>query len=55
MYDKAQPLPAPVLLDEFDVFDDITLQPYDNEPILGEPDQTVTLRVIMDNLIDGGN
>jgi iron transport multicopper oxidase len=43
----------PALLDEFDVFDDITLQPYDNEPIFGEPDQTVTLNVIMNNLMEG--
>ncbi|KAJ9129952.1 Multicopper like protein [Coniochaeta hoffmannii] len=55
VYDSAKPLPDPALLDEFDVFDDITLRPFDDEPIFGEPDQTVTLSVIMDNLNDGGN
>ena len=55
MYDNAKPLPEPALLDEFDVFDDMTLRPFDDEPIFGEPDQTVTLSVIMDNLNDGGN
>ncbi|OIW27958.1 hypothetical protein CONLIGDRAFT_682964 [Coniochaeta ligniaria NRRL 30616] len=55
VYDKALPLPDPALVDEFDIFDDMTLQPYDNEPLFGEPDQTVTLSVIMDNLDDGGN
>jgi iron transport multicopper oxidase len=56
VYDDEKTLPAPALLDDFDnLFDDITLVPYDNMTILGEPDQTVTLSVIMDNLKDGAN
>jgi iron transport multicopper oxidase len=55
VYDENQPLPEPALLDEFDVFDDMSLVPYDNLTIFGEPDQTVTLAVIMDNLDDGAN
>lgn len=56
VYDDKKPLPKPALLENFDsLFDDITLVPYDKAPIYGEPDQTVTLNVIMDNLRDGGN
>jgi iron transport multicopper oxidase len=55
VYDDAQPLPDPALLDELDPFDDMTLLPYDNQTLLGEPDQTIELDVIMDNLGDGAN
>lgn len=56
VYDDKKPLPDPVLLDSFDdLFDDMTLVPYDNQTLFGEPDQTVTLSVVMDNLGDGGN
>lgn len=56
VYDSKEPLPEPaVLYEEFDPFDDMTLIPWDNETILGEPDQVVTLDVIMDNLGDGAN
>lgn len=55
VYDDAQPLPDPALVDELNNFDDMTLLPYDNQTLLGEPDTTVHLDVIMDNLGDGAN
>lgn len=48
-------LPTPALLDDFEPFDDITLVPKDREPLLPDPDNTVPLTVIMDNLGDGAN
>lgn len=56
VYDTAKPLPDPaVLSDAFEPFDDIGLVPWDNQTILGEPDRTISLDVIMDNLGDGAN
>ncbi|KAM0815501.1 putative Cupredoxin [Seiridium cardinale] len=55
VYDDAQPLPDPALVDELDPFDDMTLLPYDNQTLLGEPDQIIELDVIMDNLGNGAN
>ena len=55
VYDDAKDLPEPQLVDDLDPFDDITLVPFDKEPLYGEPDQTVHLEVIMDNLNDGAN
>ncbi|KAI4870609.1 putative ferroxidase [Hypoxylon rubiginosum] len=55
VYDEAQPLPDPAFVDELDPFDDMTLLPYDNQTLLGEPDTIVELDVIMDNLGDGAN
>ncbi|KAJ4306691.1 ferroxidase fet3 [Collariella sp. IMI 366227] len=56
VYDKAKPLPAPAMLyDPFEPFDDMGLVPWDNQTLLGEPDQTISLDVIMDNLGDGAN
>ncbi|KAH8892032.1 hypothetical protein GQ53DRAFT_746474 [Thozetella sp. PMI_491] len=55
VYDSAKPLPDPALVAELDPFDDVTLVPYDNQTLYGEPDQTVSLNVIMDNLGDGAN
>lgn len=46
-------MPDPALLDEFNDFDDFTLMPYDKMALLPEPDQTITLDVVMDNLGDG--
>lgn len=43
------------MLDTFTPFDDMTLVPYDKQPLLPEPSQTVELDVIMDNLGDGAN
>lgn len=55
VYDDKKPLPDPRLVDALEPFDDVTLVPFDREPILGEPDQTVQVSVIMDNLGDGAN
>ncbi|KAK4155052.1 putative multicopper like protein [Chaetomidium leptoderma] len=56
VYDDAKPLPEPaVLYEPFEPFDDMGLVPWDNQTILGEPDQTISLDVIMDNLSDGAN
>ncbi|KAI0137114.1 Cupredoxin [Xylariales sp. AK1849] len=55
VYDDAQSLPEPALVDELDPFDDMNLIPYDNQTLLGEPDQIVELNVIMDDLGDGAN
>ncbi|KAI0406374.1 Cupredoxin [Xylaria palmicola] len=54
-YNETQPFPEPALVDELDPFDDITLIPYDNQTLFAEPDKTIELNVIMDNLNDGAN
>ncbi|KAL3421335.1 multicopper oxidase [Phlyctema vagabunda] len=53
VYDDALEKPAAAVVDELDPFDDFTLVPWDKQELLDEPDQTVTLDVIMDNLGDG--
>lgn len=53
VYDESKELPVPQLVDEFDDFDDFTLTPFDEMPLLPDPDQIITLDVIMDNLGDG--
>ena len=56
VYDSNKPLPEPAVLDApFAPFDDMELAPWDNLTIFREPDQTVSLDVIMDNLGDGAN
>ncbi|EMR64985.1 putative multicopper oxidase protein [Eutypa lata UCREL1] len=55
VYDSANSLPEPALVDELDPFDDMTLVPYDEQVLLPEPTRVVTLDVIMDNLGDGAN
>ncbi|TGJ87255.1 hypothetical protein E0Z10_g1548 [Xylaria hypoxylon] len=54
-YDDTQSFPEPALVDELDPFDDMTLIPYDNQTLFGEPDKIIELDVIMDNLGDGAN
>jgi hypothetical protein len=46
VYNKENPLPDPKVIDEFNHYDDYTLVPHDKEPLLLNPDQTVTLDVI---------
>jgi iron transport multicopper oxidase len=53
VYDKSKALPDPAFVDDLDFFDDYTLIPFDKQPLLPDPDQTITLDVIMDNLGDG--
>ncbi|KAK0626772.1 multicopper like protein, partial [Immersiella caudata] len=56
VYDSEAPLPEPRILEgSFEPFDDMALVPWDGQPLLGEPDQVITLDVIMDNLGDGAN
>jgi iron transport multicopper oxidase len=56
VYDSKVPLPEPEILDgPFEPFDDMNLEPWDGQTLLGEPDQVITLDVIMDNLGDGAN
>ncbi|KAK4453704.1 Cupredoxin [Podospora aff. communis PSN243] len=56
VYDSKAPLPEPEILDgPLEPFDDMILEPWDGQPLLGDPDQVVTLDVIMDNLSDGAN
>jgi iron transport multicopper oxidase len=54
-YNDNESFPKPALVDELDPFDDITLVPYDNQTLYGEPDKIIELDVIMDNLRDGAN
>ena len=53
VYDEANINPDPALIDELNDFDDFTLVPYDKKPLLPEPDQVITLDVVMDNLGNG--
>ncbi|TAQ83091.1 hypothetical protein B7494_g8585 [Chlorociboria aeruginascens] len=53
VYDESEPLPDPAFVDELNEFDDFTLVPYDKQPLLPEPGQTITLDVIMDVLGNG--
>jgi iron transport multicopper oxidase len=46
---------AIILEDSFQEFDDYTLVPYDKEPLFPDPDQSITLEVVMSNLGDGAN
>jgi iron transport multicopper oxidase len=55
VYDKTKELPEPATIDEFDPFDDFTLVPYDKQELLPEPDQSLELVVMMNNLGDGAN
>jgi iron transport multicopper oxidase len=55
VYDSAKPLPDPAVVYDLEPFDDMGLVPWDNQTLLGEPDQTISLDVIMDNLGDGAN
>ncbi|KAH8677280.1 Cupredoxin, partial [Xylariales sp. PMI_506] len=55
VYNDTLPFPEPDSVDDLEPFDDITLTPYDNQTLLGEPDQIIELDVIMDNLGDGAN
>jgi len=55
VYDDSKPKPDPATVDELDNFDDFTLVPYDKEELFTNPDQSVELTVIMDNLNDGAS
>jgi iron transport multicopper oxidase len=55
VYDSANPLPQPAVINEYNDFDDITLQAYDQEPLWENPAYTITVDFIMGNLGDGAN
>lgn len=55
VYDDSRPLNPPATLDAFAPLDDMTLVPYDKQPLLPSPSKSVELDVIMDNLADGAN
>ncbi|KAF1739425.1 Iron transport multicopper oxidase FET3 [Beauveria bassiana] len=54
-YDESKPKPDAKTVDALDAFDDMTLVPYDEMALLPEPNKTVELDVVMDNLGDGAN
>jgi iron transport multicopper oxidase len=53
VYDETKPLPSPTPVDELNDFDDFELVPYDKKPLLPEPDQVITLDVVMEVLGNG--
>ena len=55
LYDQANPLPEPRLIDEFDPLDDFALVPSDGLELFDRVDHTITLEVVMNNLGDGAN
>jgi len=55
VYDEGGDLPPAAFVDSFEPFDDFTLVPKDNQGILPDADQTVSLKMKMDNLGDGAN
>ncbi|CAI4212785.1 unnamed protein product [Parascedosporium putredinis] len=55
VYNEDRDLPKALDVAEFEPIDDMTLVPYDEAPLLPEPDRTVELNVVMDNLRDGAN
>ncbi|PYI00842.1 multicopper oxidase [Aspergillus sclerotiicarbonarius CBS 121057] len=52
-YDSSLPNPHPQPVDQYNVLDDMTLVPYDEQPLLLEPSQIVTLDMNMNILEDG--
>lgn len=55
-YDNTKPFPEASLLDDFDdEFDDFSLVPQDQMPLLDQVDYSFNLDVKMDNLGDGAN
>lgn len=55
MYNNDAPRPEPALADEFAPLDDFLLVPVDHEKLLPDPDLSISLDVMMDNLNDGAN
>ncbi|PKS11058.1 hypothetical protein jhhlp_002819, partial [Lomentospora prolificans] len=42
-YDSSFEVPGQTIVNQFNIFDDMWLEPYDEEPLLGEPDQQITM------------
>ncbi|VTO84015.1 unnamed protein product [Fusarium graminearum] len=55
VYDQQKDLPEPLIVHEFDPYDDMDLVPYDDMARLPEPSKHIELDVVMDNLRDGAN
>jgi iron transport multicopper oxidase len=55
VYDQKQPLPEPLLIDEFNPFDDFTLVPQDGLELYEKVDYSFELNFYMGNLGDGAN
>ena len=52
-YDNAQPFPAPASTTELYALDDMTLVPFDQEPLLEPVDQTITMNIDIGKGTDG--
>ena len=55
MYDSALLLPTPDNLNQFVPYDDYTLVPYDQGPLLDQVDHSITLNLQMGDLGNGAN
>lgn len=55
VYDKNAEMPTPKELEEFKPFDDVELEPTDNEALFEEPSLSYKIDMKMDNLGDGVN
>lgn len=55
VYNDANELPQPEMLDEYDPFDDFALVPVDKLDLYRAADYSLTLDIAMDNLGDGVN
>ncbi|TGO56440.1 hypothetical protein BOTNAR_0223g00150 [Botryotinia narcissicola] len=53
VYDDNKALPDAAFVDEYNDFDDFNLVPYDHMALLPEPDQVISLDVVMDVLGNG--
>lgn len=53
VYDSSKDLPVAAEVSKFNDFDDFTLVPHDKMTLLPDPDQVITLDVVMDNLGNG--
>ncbi|RAL13547.1 uncharacterized protein BO97DRAFT_342725 [Aspergillus homomorphus CBS 101889] len=55
VYNEAQPLDKPGDIDISEAIDDISLEPYDSEPLFTKPDQSIILNMGVARLEDGNS
>lgn len=55
VYDDSKAMPDEYMVDSLDILDDFYLRPLDEEEIMDDPDYTITVDVLMDNLGNGVN
>ncbi|SCU90226.1 LAMI_0E01156g1_1 [Lachancea mirantina] len=55
VYNSSAALPKQNIVQELEFLDDFYLVPYEKQEVLPEPDYTITVDVMMDNLISGVN